>query len=204
QVAVKFVQKTPNTKYISTPFHPEPLPLEIALAIISNWGLSCPNIIQVLDWQDDPEHHVMIMEHPLPGVNMHKFLKLNRGVLKEHTAQRIMQKVIYAISICCYQGVFHGDIKLTNLLINLSTLEVKLIDFGCGDLMRDSAYLSFRGMHYVSRFVVSLLSFCTECCNFMQDCVQRHPEHMLPLEHMHCHDWFLLGFPMHVTQPECI
>lgn len=241
KVAVKFVRKTPHTKYISTPFHPEPLPLEIALAVISNRGPSCPNIIQVLDWQDDPEHYVMIMEHPLPSMDMHKFLKLNRGVLKEHTAQHIMRQVIYAISICCYRGVFHGDIKLTNLLINLSTLQVKLIDFGCGDLMRDSGYMSLRGTipyippeyydtgkyhakpttvfslgvllfkivhgcyptaqdHYDlanndwSRFVVS-----RECCHFMQGCLQRHPEHRLPLEHMHCHDWLLLGFPVHVT-----
>ncbi|CAM4732566.1 unnamed protein product [Leuciscus chuanchicus] len=144
-VAVKFVRKTPDSKYISTPFHPEPLPLEIALAVISNRGPSCPNIIQMLDWQDDPEHYVMIMELLLPSMDMHTFLKLNGGILKEPTAQQIMRQVIMPLAFAVIGGVFHGDIKLTNLLTNLSTLEVKLIDFGCGDLLRDSAYMSLRG-----------------------------------------------------------
>ncbi|XP_016327843.1 serine/threonine-protein kinase pim-2-like [Sinocyclocheilus anshuiensis] len=45
------------------------------------------------------------------------------------------------------QGVFHRDIKelLENLLMNPETLEVKLIDFGCGDLLNDSGYKSFYG-----------------------------------------------------------
>lgn len=42
--------------------------------------------------------------------------------------------------MCCQRGVFHCDIKLDNLLINPETLEVKLIDFGCGDLMRETGY----------------------------------------------------------------
>ncbi|XDV51865.1 hypothetical protein PO909_020665 [Leuciscus waleckii] len=149
-VAVKFVRKTPDSKYISTPFHPEPLPLEIALAVISNRGPSCPNIIQMLDWQDDPEHYVMIMELLLPSMDMHTFLKLNGGILKEPTAQQIMRQVIMPLAFAVIGGVFHGDIKLKNLLINLSTLEVKLIDFGCGDLLRDSA---LRGMYCTKPYI---------------------------------------------------
>lgn len=145
KVAAKFVRKTPATKYISTSFHPEPLPLEIALSVMANRAPSCPNIIQVLDWQDNPDHYVMVMEHPLPSMDICGFMKLNRGVLKEHIAQHIMRQVIYAVSICCYRGVFHGDIKRRNLLINLNTLEVKLIDFGCGNLLQGSAYKSLRG-----------------------------------------------------------
>lgn len=133
------------------PFYPEPLPLEIALTVIVNRAPSCPNIIEVLDWQDDTNLYVMVMEHPLPCIDMHRFLNLNRGVLKEHIAQHIMRQVIRAASVCCYRGVFHGDIKLENLLINLNTLEVKLIDFGCGDLISDSAYKSHRGMYYCNQ-----------------------------------------------------
>ncbi|ROL50430.1 Serine/threonine-protein kinase pim-2 [Anabarilius grahami] len=48
-------------------------------------------------------------------------------------------------NVCCERGVFHRDIKLENVLINNDTLEVKLIDFGCGELMKESAYMAFRG-----------------------------------------------------------
>ncbi len=57
-----------------------------------------------------------------------------------------MWQVIHATNICCERGVFHRDIKLENLLVNLDTWEVKLIDFGCGTLMKDSAYMAFNGM----------------------------------------------------------
>lgn len=134
--------------YFFQPFHPKPLPLEIALAVIANRDPSCRNIIQVLDWQDDPDRYIMVMERPLPSMDMGTFLKLNRGVLDEHTARHIMQQVNYAANVCCYRGVFHRDIKLENLLVNPSTLEVKLIDFSCADLMKDSAYESYCGMYY--------------------------------------------------------
>ncbi|KAI7792302.1 putative serine/threonine-protein kinase pim-3 [Triplophysa rosa] len=37
------------------------------------------------------------------------------------------------------------DIKMENLLINPCTLDVKLIDFGCGDLLKNSAYTEYMG-----------------------------------------------------------
>ncbi|GAA6096902.1 uncharacterized protein LOC108269550 isoform X1 [Tachysurus ichikawai] len=45
----------------------------------------------------------------------------------------------------CYdRGVFHCDIKAENL-INPDTLEVKLIDFGCGALLKDTTYKYYFG-----------------------------------------------------------
>ncbi|GAA6085679.1 calcium-dependent protein kinase 4-like [Tachysurus ichikawai] len=38
-------------------------------------------------------------------------------------------QVVQAAPYCCNRGVLHRDIKPKNLLINPSTLEVKLIDF---------------------------------------------------------------------------
>ncbi|KAF4075777.1 hypothetical protein AMELA_G00222660 [Ameiurus melas] len=53
--------------------------------------------------------------------------------------------VVRAAQHCCERGVFHRDIKPENLLINTKTLQVKLIDFGCGDLMYDFTYTKFEG-----------------------------------------------------------
>ncbi|XP_056327102.1 serine/threonine-protein kinase pim-1-like [Danio aesculapii] len=144
QVAVKFVQKTPNRQDLCSSCD-QPLPLEITLANMASSGSRCPNIIQLLDWQVFKNHYVMVMERPTPSMDLEAFLQLSGGVLSEQTAQTIMWQAVYAANVCCYRGVFHRDIKLQNLLVNPDTLEVKLIDFGCGDYMMESAYSNFSG-----------------------------------------------------------
>ncbi|KAL0187892.1 hypothetical protein M9458_014991, partial [Cirrhinus mrigala] len=79
-------------------------------------------IIQLLDWQDQPERYIMVLERPLPCKDL------------EDTARVIMAQATKAAYL---------DIKQENLLINTETLEVKLIDFGCGDLLQDSGYEQF-------------------------------------------------------------
>lgn len=108
-------------------------------------GSRCANIIQLLDWQVFKDHYVMVMERPTPSMDLEAFLQLNGGVLTEQTAQTIMGQAVHAANVCCYREVFHRDIKLQNLLVNPNTLEVKLIDFGCGDYMMESAYSTFSG-----------------------------------------------------------
>ncbi|XP_021336408.1 serine/threonine-protein kinase pim-2-like [Danio rerio] len=144
QVAVKFVQKTPNMQDVSSSCD-QPLPLEITLANMASGGSRCPNIIQLLDWQVFKNHYVMVMERPSPSMDLEAFLEVSGGVLSEKTAHTIMRQAVYAANVCCYRGVFHRDIKLQNLLVNPDTLEVKLIDFGCGDFMMESAYSLFSG-----------------------------------------------------------
>nr|XP_021324651.1 serine/threonine-protein kinase pim-3-like isoform X2 [Danio rerio] len=123
----------------------QPLPLEITLANMASGGSRCANIIKLLDWQVFENHYVMVMERPSPSMDLEAFLEVSGGVLSEKTAHTIMRQAVYAANVCCYRGVFHRDIKLQNLLVNPDTLEVKLIDFGCGDFMMESAYSLFSG-----------------------------------------------------------
>ncbi|KAL1259381.1 hypothetical protein QQF64_009958 [Cirrhinus molitorella] len=60
-------------------------------------------------------------------------------------AQRVMWQVIEATNVCVKRGVFHRDIKMENLLVNQDTMEVKLIDFGCGAQMKKLGYEVFSG-----------------------------------------------------------
>ncbi|XP_050987366.1 uncharacterized protein LOC127178501 isoform X1 [Labeo rohita] len=145
KVAVKYVTKTENVEYISIPGYPKPLPLEVALLILANRGPSIPEIIQLLDWQDQPDHYIMVMECPSPCEDLFGFAELCGGSIDEALARDIMRQATQAAYMCCRRGVLHGDIKLENLLINMETHEVKLIDFGCGDLLKKSAYKIFAG-----------------------------------------------------------
>ncbi|XP_067314685.1 serine/threonine-protein kinase pim-2-like [Pseudorasbora parva] len=131
--------------YITVPGHPKRLPMEIGLTFMANKGPSVPQIIKLLEWQDDPDHYIMILERPLSYMDMFGFMKFHGGFLDEGTARQVMRQVIYGANICCERGVFHRDIKLENLLINKDTLEVKMIDFGCGALITEAGYVTFKG-----------------------------------------------------------
>ncbi|XP_052393900.1 serine/threonine-protein kinase pim-3-like [Carassius gibelio] len=144
QVAVKFASIW-DTKLISIDGYPEPLPLEVALQILANKGPRVQEIIQLLDWQVEPDHYFMVLERPMPCQSLYEYLKCYEDTIEEDVARVIMHQAIFAARTCCLRGVFHRDIKLENLLINPDTLQVKLIDFGCGAILTDAGYTSFAG-----------------------------------------------------------
>ncbi|XP_048024587.1 uncharacterized protein LOC125254165 [Megalobrama amblycephala] len=145
KVAVKFVTKTENVVYISIPGHPKPLPVEVALLILANEGPRVSEIIELLDWQDRPDDYIMVLERPSPCEDLFGVAERHGGFIDEELAQVVMRQATHAALMCCQRGVLHGDIKLENLLFNEDTFEVKLIDFGCGDLLVNSPYNLFIG-----------------------------------------------------------
>lgn len=116
---------------------------------MANQGPSCRHIIKVLDWQDHLDQYIMVLERPSPCMDMHSFWQHYRGRFSEKLARHFMWQVIDAAALCCSRGVLHRDIKMPNLLVNTETLEVKLIDFGCGDIMKSSSYKNYSGMCYL-------------------------------------------------------
>lgn len=103
-------------------------------------------IIKLLDWQDQQDFYVMVLERFSHCVDVFRFVECNGGSIGEKFARLIMWGATVAADACCRQGVYHGDIKLENLLIDFKKLKVKLIDFGCGDLLTESAYTRFCGV----------------------------------------------------------
>ncbi|KTF92995.1 hypothetical protein cypCar_00018315, partial [Cyprinus carpio] len=128
------------------------LPKEITLTILANKGPSVPEIIRLLDWQDHPDHFVMVLECPSLCENLVEFMRRHGGSLDEETVRQIMWQAAPAANMCCLRGVLHRDIKLENLLINRETSEVELIDFGCGDILRRSPYKSYNDMYDIIHF----------------------------------------------------
>ncbi|XP_039519815.1 serine/threonine-protein kinase pim-1-like [Pimephales promelas] len=132
-------------QYIAIPGHPAPLPIEVALLILVNRDPKVPQIIQLLDWQDKLDYYVMILERPSPCTDLHNYINDFKGTVDESVARLVMWQVTHAANACSACGVLHRDIKMENLLIDPQTLEIKLIDFGCGDLLKKSAYDKYNG-----------------------------------------------------------
>ncbi|KAI7794700.1 putative serine/threonine-protein kinase pim-3, partial [Triplophysa rosa] len=150
EVAVKYAKKSKHLDYISIPGHPEPLPREVALHMLACEGEIVPEIIRLLDWQDYQNRYIMVLERPSPCEDLSEFIASKGAELEEELARVIMRQATTAAYMSCERGVFHRDIKLENLLIRTDTMNVKLIDFGCGDLLKKSTYKSYTGtINYV-------------------------------------------------------
>ncbi|KAL0181694.1 hypothetical protein M9458_024100, partial [Cirrhinus mrigala] len=121
----------------------KPLPLEVALLILASQDPPVPEIVELLDWDVEPDHYVLVLEHPVSFVELNRFVLRQIMSLEEDVARVIMRQAVCAAQTCCQRGVLHRDIKMENILINPETLEVKLIDFGCGDFLNDTSYTSF-------------------------------------------------------------
>ncbi|KAL0181940.1 hypothetical protein M9458_021315, partial [Cirrhinus mrigala] len=130
--------------------YPKPVPLELALLIRANEGPRVPEIIQLLDWQEQPEHYVMILERLMPSEDLDWFLLSQTTKIPENLAWVIMRQVTTTAQMCCRRRVLHRNLTPESFQINLDTLEVKLINFGCGEILTDAAYTSFTGTYELS------------------------------------------------------
>lgn len=99
-----------------------------------------PYVLELLEWFLISKYVVLILERPRLCMDLLEYCKLHGGKLPEPLAQYIMKQMVQAAHHCCDCGVFHNDIKPENILINMETLQVKLIDFGSGDLLKDTPY----------------------------------------------------------------
>lgn len=101
--------------------------------------------MELLDWYEDSDRIVLVLERPIPCMDLGEFCWQNKAVLSEEQVRDIMRQVLQAVCHCHDRGVFHSDIKPTNILINTDTLKVKLIDFGCGDWLQRDPYTHYSG-----------------------------------------------------------
>ncbi|KAG9264306.1 serine/threonine-protein kinase pim-2-like [Astyanax mexicanus] len=144
QVAIKFVQKLQIDRYVQSSVDSRSIPIEVAL-IKKMSEPPVRNIIQLIQWFDEPERYIVVMELFRPCMDLFDFVHRDRESLSEEMARHIMVQAIEAATECHKRGVLHRDIKLENFLINTNTFEIKMIDFGCGDFFTESEFDHFIG-----------------------------------------------------------
>ncbi|XP_065109921.1 uncharacterized protein [Paramisgurnus dabryanus] len=133
KVAIKTIDKSFRNRYIELPDHKSDLLAEVAINLLLLKPKKSPHIVEMLDWFTEDHEHILVLEYPDPCVTLTKFIRDN-GCLSEELARDFMRQAILGAKDCFRRGVYHGDIKLDNILINTDTMKLKLIDFGVSQL----------------------------------------------------------------------
>jgi len=101
-------------------------------------------VVHLIAYYEQPDCFLIVMERPTPSEDLFDYIT-RRGALPEPEACNILRQTIATLSAVHDAGVFHRDIKDENMLIDLATGCIKLIDFGSAAFARNNPYTSFGG-----------------------------------------------------------
>uniref|UniRef100_A0A3B4A7Y9 Serine/threonine-protein kinase n=1 Tax=Periophthalmus magnuspinnatus TaxID=409849 RepID=A0A3B4A7Y9_9GOBI len=111
---------------------------EVAIMVKVSQG-NCPAVVSLLDCYELPEEVILVMERPVPSMDLHDYKEFHGGVLEEEEAKVILRQMVEASIQMHNSNVFHRDLKLKNILVETdhSYPKVRVIDFGCGCLVKE-------------------------------------------------------------------
>jgi serine/threonine protein kinase len=87
---------------------------------------------------------VIVMERPANSQDLFDYIT-QQGSLEEDEARSFFRQIVETLVAMHAEGVVHRDIKDENVLVDLQTGRVRLIDFGSATELKDTDYEDFDG-----------------------------------------------------------
>ncbi|EYC06688.1 hypothetical protein Y032_0074g837 [Ancylostoma ceylanicum] len=104
-----------------------------------------PGVIRLIDWFANSKGFLIVMERPENCMDIFDLIS-TYGRLDEDTARAIFIQVVDSVcTMYAKHGLIHRDIKDENLIVNMTTGEVKLVDFGATASAEKAMKKEFQG-----------------------------------------------------------
>ncbi|XP_054168874.1 serine/threonine-protein kinase pim-3-like [Oppia nitens] len=143
-VAIKHISKDKVTAWEQSSGHRLPLEISLLRKVDHITG-----VIKLIDWYERNDSFIIIMERPESSKDLFDFIT-EKAVLEEKLSRLFFRQVVETVSACHKAGVIHRDIKDENILVDMKTYTLKIVDFGSGAYLKDTHYSDFDGTRVYS------------------------------------------------------
>lgn len=117
------------------------VPIEVHLMLMV---AHVPGVVKILDYYEKSDSFVVVMERRELVKDLFDFITEN-GPLPEEVARDFFHQIVDTVLEIHKAGVVHLDVKDENILIDLNTGKLQLIDFGSGAYLKEGVYTEFEG-----------------------------------------------------------
>jgi len=138
-VAIKHVAKNKVTEWAMYGGRRVPMELKLLHSVQAVEG-----VIKLIDFYERGDSFIFVMEKPENTKDLFDVIT-DKKFLEEDIARNFFRQIVETVLACHAKGVIHRDIKDENILVDLSTGTLKLIDFGSGAMLKEEAFTDFDG-----------------------------------------------------------
>jgi len=101
-------------------------------------------VIQLVDYFEQPDSFILVMERPQRVKDLFDHIT-ESGSLEEDEARCLFRQIVKTTIALHDVGIVHRDIKDENILVDVESRDIRLIDFGSGTFLHDGVYNDFEG-----------------------------------------------------------